>query len=266
MSLNKRTTIDHLISVNLEPTQDLTEGQFRTQRLDLADLRGERETVRMARKDRPLTGVILRAVVAVVRQQVRNVDRKPIDHSEAPVAEHRHTVARQIRLTEFRLLNHSASPSRHHNPPTDFRNILLVQDLTHTHQNVKKFDLTGASVAADNGERRALDAQVQRTCDHARGSALIGRSHLADDAGQYIRVNGNLQLLGRVIRPHAQDIQIALNFHDVIEDHGKVLAVPDVELHGAASRAIEPKQAVGVVVVDGDSRLRADLDTYNLRR
>ena len=77
-------------------------------------------------------------------------------------------------------------------------------------------------------------------------------------------VDRDLQLLRCVVRPHGQNVQIALNFHHVVEDQREVLAVADVQLHRATGRTIEAKQAVRVVVVDRDRRLRADLDAVAL--
>ena len=118
--------------------------------------------------------------------------------------------------------------------------------------------MADAGVSADYGKRGPLDAQVQRASDDTGSRSLVGSGHLADDACENVAINRNLQLLRGVIRPHGQNVQIALNLHHVIEDQREILAVPDVQLNRAASRAIKPKQAVRVVVVDGDRGLRAD--------
>ena len=258
MRLHEGTAVNDLVAVDLEPAQDLTEGQFRAQRFHLADLRGERQAVRMAGEDRPLTRVELGAVVAVVRQQVADVDGEPVHHAEAPVAEHRNAVAGQISLSEFRLLDLAASPRRHHDPSADFRNVLLVQDLAHTHEHVQEFDLAHTRVTANHGQGSALDAEVDRAGDDARGGALVGGRHLTDDAREHVLVNDDLQLLGSVVRPHREDVQVGLDLHHVIEDQREVFAVPDVQLDSAAGGAVEGQQAIAVIVADGDRGLRAD--------
>src|SRR5579859_7655065 len=113
-------------------------------------------------------------------------------------------------------------------------------------------------------ECRALGAQVDGAGDGTGRRALVGRVHLAVDAAQDILVDGGLQLLRGVIRPHGKHVQIALNFHDVIEDQREIFAVPDVELNRATGRAVKREQAVGQVVADGDGRLGADLDAVAL--
>ncbi len=218
----------------------------------------------MASENWPLARVEIRAVRTVVRQQVRDIERKAVHHAETPITEHRHAITRQVSLTKLGLLDLTASPSRHDDPTADFRNVLLVQDLTHTHEHVQEFHLTSARVTTHNRERRTLDTKVKRASKHTGSRTLVGRGHTIDDAIKHVLVNRDLQLLGSVVRPHGQDIQVRLNFHNVVQDQREVLARGNVEFHRATSRTVEAKQAVGVIRVDGDGRLRADFHTVAL--
>src|SRR6266550_604553 len=260
LRLDQRLAVDHLVAVDLQTAQDLAEGEFRPQGLDLADLAGERQTVRMAGEERPLTRVEVRAVRTVIRKQVGDIDREAVDHAQPAVAQHGDAVAGQVGLTEFRLLDHAASPSRHHDPTTLFRDVLLVQDLAHTHQDVQKLDVGSTRVAAHDAQGRALHTEVHVAGDDTRGGTAVVGAHLAHDAVQNVLVAGDLKLLSGVIRPHRQDVEVRLDLHHIVENGREVLAVADVQLNAAAGRAVQVEKTVRLIVADGDGRLRADLD------
>src|ERR1019366_9730785 len=114
-------------------------------------------------------------------------------------------------------------------PAADLRDVLLVQDLAHTHEHVNKFHLTDARVSSYDRKGGAPDAEVQRSSNDAGGDTLVGGGHLADDAIEDVLVHDDLELLRRVIRPHGQNVQITLNFHHVVEDEREVLPVADIQ-------------------------------------
>src|SRR5207344_3237510 len=68
------------------------------------------------------------------------------------------------------------------------------------------------------------------------------------------------ELLRGVVRPHRQNVEVGLDLHDIVEDQAEVLANADVQLDRAAGRAVEAKQTVGLVVLDGDGGLGADFN------
>jgi hypothetical protein len=253
----ERRPVNDLIPVHLQAAHDGAEGHFRPEGFHLRDLRGKRQAVGMARIHRGFTG--RQTTDSAGGQEVGGVEREAVNHAEAAVPHHRHLVTRQVSLAQIRELQHRRSPSRDHDPTALLRDVLLVQRLTKTQQQVEDFDLTSGRRTRNQGERSARDAQIDDARDGAGSRAAIGSGSGMQDAGKNSRVDGDLQLLGSIVGPHGQVVEIALDVHHVVQDGIEILTLVDEQLDIRAGGTLQREGAVSQIVVDGDGGLRADL-------
>ena len=204
--------------------------------------------------------------VALPGQQVRDVDREPVDHPQPTVPQHGDGITGQVSLPQFRLLDVAAGSRRHHHPAPGFRDVLLVQRLTETQQHVENADLTAPCGWLDDSPTTGVPLMPRLMVPPMMpgGIALVLGVRLTNDAAKHITIDHDLELLGGIVRPHRQEIEIALDLHHVVEDQREVFADADIELDDAAGRTVKAKQTVGLIVADGDGGLGADLDPVAL--
>ena len=154
---------------------------------------------------------------------------------------------------------------RHHHPAAVFRDVLLVQRLAQTQQHIEDARPDRRSVPAlPPSSGVPLMPRLRLPEIDAGSRTLVLGVRAADDAAEHIAIDHDLELLGRVVRPHRQQIEVGLDLHHVIEDQREVLADADVELDRTAGRAVEAEQTVRQIVADGDGGLGADLDPVAL--
>src|SRR4029079_4973517 len=119
-----------------------------------------------------------------------------------------------------------ADPSRQHDPATGLRNVLLVEHLTETHQKIDDLDLASRSgrVTSDDLKRSAGNTEVDVVGDLAGSRALVFGRRLTEQALQHFSVDDKFKLLCSVVRPHVHHVQVALDFHDVVEYQIEIFA------------------------------------------
>ena len=157
--------VQDLTAIDLQTAQDLTEGALGADRLDVGQLRGERQAVRMASEDRPLAR--RQTSGDAVGQQVGGVDREPVDLSELAISQDLHAVARHKDFAQFRTLDLERRPSGHDDPAPRLGDILFIERLPQPQQNVDDFDLTRGGVATNRSDGSAGHAEVNVARDNA---------------------------------------------------------------------------------------------------
>src|SRR4029077_9566533 len=192
--------VQDLVAIDLQAAEQRAECHLGTQRLDLVDLRRKRQSMLGSRVEHPLASG--QGGGSAGRQQVRHVDRKPIDHAQPAVPEDRHAVAGQRRVAQFRHLDLAGNPRRDHHPATGLRDVLLVEHLPETHQQIDDLNLARrpGRVANDDILRRSGGTKIAVLGNGAGGGTLVPGIRLAKQTFQHLGIDNNLELLGGVVR------------------------------------------------------------------
>src|SRR5208283_3829612 len=120
----------------------------------------------------------------------------------------------------------------------------------------------GSRGVARNRDRRGSRAEVDRGGDRTGSGSVVRGVDVGRGAevAQHAGVDGDLHLLGGILRPDVHQIDVRLHFHHVVKGDVEVLAVVDLQNDQVAGRTLNRQVLVDLVVRDDDRRAGTDVD------